>query len=56
MDIRFALRALEVPSDEPSWQSIMLGRLGQIESPRSDRELTKDEQPSGHPKPLFPAI
>lgn len=56
MDIRFALRALEVPSDEPSWQSIMLGRLGHIEGPRNDRELTKDEQPSRHPKPLIPAI
>jgi hypothetical protein len=56
MDIRFALRALEVPSDEPSWQAIMLGRLGHKVAPRTDRELTKDEQPSRHPKPLFPAI
>jgi hypothetical protein len=56
MDIRFALRALEVPPDEPSWQSEMLGRLGHIESPRSGGELTKDEQRLRHPKPLFPAI
>jgi hypothetical protein len=56
MDIRFALRALEVPSDEPSWQSLMLGRLGQTERPGGDCKLTKDEQPSRHPRPLLPAI
>jgi hypothetical protein len=56
MDIRFAIRALEVPSDEPPWQSFMLSKLGLPEKPFSDRALAEDDQPPRHPKPLYPAI
>jgi hypothetical protein len=56
MDIRFAIRALEVPSDEPQWQSRILKQLGCTDSAVGERALDQDEQPPMQPKPLLPAI
>lgn len=55
MDIRFAIRALEVPSDEPQWQSMMLKQLGRLDNAVGGRAPGQDEQPPRHPKPPFPA-
>jgi hypothetical protein len=56
MDIRLAIRALEVPSDEPQWQSVLLKQLGRLDNAAGGRGLDRDEQPPKQPKPLFPAI
>ena len=56
MDIRFAIRALEVPTDEPHWQSVLLRKLGLPEEAVGNRELTKEEQSPRQPKPLWPAL
>ncbi len=56
MDIRLAIRALEVPSDEPQWQSMLLRQLGRSDNAVVECGPSKDEQPSEHPRPLFPAI
>lgn len=56
MDIRFAIRALEVPSDEPRWQTVMLQQLGRSDNAVGGRVLDQDEKPPRQPRPLFPAI
>jgi hypothetical protein len=56
MDIRFAIRALEVPSDEPQWQTAMLKQLGRPDSLIGERGSYQEQQPPKYPKPLCPAI
>jgi hypothetical protein len=57
MDIRFAIRALEVPTDEPQWQTAMLKQLGRPDHLIGKRDPYQEkEQPPKHPKPLSPAI
>ena len=56
MDIRFAIRALEVPSDEPQWQTAMLKHLGRPDNLVGEPGLYQEDQPPKHPRPLVPAI
>jgi hypothetical protein len=56
MDIRFAIRALEVPSDEPQWQAAMLKQLGRPANLIGEPGPYQEERPPKHPKPFVPAI
>ena len=56
MDIRLADRALEVPSDEPQWQILILKQLGHSDNAVGRCGLIQDEQPFRLPKLLFPAV
>jgi hypothetical protein len=56
MNIGFALRTLEVPSDEPHWQLALLRKLGLPENADGGRELNKEEQRPRQTKTVCPAL